>query len=708
MLDEILNFWNIWSVASVAMFVLGILYAVWVNRLPYKKKRLVTPYRALYAGIFLAALVFILPLHFLSNNLDLISNITYTLFLSIPQAFRVFLMGGSVKDLTGALASIGGVPDFAQWVYTVFGSFLYFFAPLLTFGLVLSFFKNLSSYGRYVFSLRRNVHMFSDLNEKTLALAKSIAEPEKGKWFKKNLIVFTDIIDQKNEDHLALMEDAMELGAVLFRKDLSSIKLTRKNHSVYLLSENEPEKIRHARDIIADYKSRSAEKMGLYIFSEKIESKCFLESYTDAEKAEISMRVERVNDVRFLIYHYLNNHGIELFKAAKPVGDKREISVAVIGLGKYGLEIAKALLWYCQLPGYKINLNLFDRGAQAKTQFEGHFPSLVLDRDVEKEGDMQYRIRVFEGAEVGTSKFREKLEAVANELTHVFVCLGSDSNNISGSIAVKRILAQSNASPDITTIIYDTDTRNQINYPWADEGKPKKSSVAKYQIHAIGSFYSVGTVIDSQLSDVDGKMLNDSWMMTMDTWGVETEDIKLNRKNFYMNDYNFYSSVSRALHLHLRGDIVNGKADIKTVFPRLWAENNSAREYWYNFVISNTTDPRGAFVLKNALNTLLLSLPEDAQQLFKQSQEDMNAKQIIKKYADEQFALKINGGNDYQLSLEEIITLIRAAAEIEHIRWNAYMRSEGFVLGAKCVEHRIHNNLVTVDELSLFDCVKDV
>ena len=78
----------------------------------------------------------------------------------------------------------------AVWSDLYFGAAIvvYLASPLLTFSVVLSFFKNLSAMWRYAFRRCTELYVFSELNEDSLYLAGSIkaAHP-------KGLIVFTDV-----------------------------------------------------------------------------------------------------------------------------------------------------------------------------------------------------------------------------------------------------------------------------------------------------------------------------------------------------------------------------------------------------------------------------------------------------------------------------------------------------------------------------------
>ncbi len=578
------NFWNIWSTASIGVVTLFlVLGGVWFVIHP-KKLNWITPYHIWIAGIIISAAFMLGPIYY--------SNGEGMVLISLQHAIRLFAMDGGISDV---LDMIKCRPLFTRVVYTVIGTLLYFFAAIFTFGFILSFFKNVIAYFRYGHSCKTHIHIFSELNERSLALANSIVSKSKAKNKKDQpqnrqkegeekketpLIIFADIIDKSEEKHLDLVDGAEEIGAVFFRKDLASIKLGRKKkkHSIYLINNDESEKLRHAEKMINKFKGR--ENVHLYIFSDSVESKCFLESYDKEERNGIKMKVERINDIRFLIYHDLNQNGIRLFEnALTGKNGQREISAVVIGLGRYGMEMVKALMWYCQLPGYKINITVFDEDRKAKQRFCAQCPGIRVGTDVGDDNeDMKYRINI-RNVKAGTVAFQNMLSEVTPQPTFVFVCLGSDSENLSVCIDIRRILQRKGIAPDIETVIYNSALKNRIGYEFANSAKPNGSDAEKaedraaakqsemklnYKIHCIGDledFYSVGTVIESNTSN-DGLCVHERW-------GSD-------KNGYYMNDYNAYSSMANALHRNLRKSIFS--SENLTAFPFL-EEGQTNGEY---------------------------------------------------------------------------------------------------------------------------------
>ena len=79
-----------------------------------------------------------------------------------------------------------------------------------------------------------------------------------------------------------------------------------------MISEDEPEKIRHAESIMERYDDK---KVSLWIFSDDVRTELMVIK-NNAKNIEVT----RVNDIQALIYHNLKKHGIRLFQNARDVG----------------------------------------------------------------------------------------------------------------------------------------------------------------------------------------------------------------------------------------------------------------------------------------------------------------------------------------------------------------------------------------------------
>ena len=161
---------------------------------------------------------------------------------AVHHTLRMFELDGELDPIHEFAMSRPAV-----WSDLYFGAAIvvYLVSPLLTFGVVLSFFKNLSALWRYAFRRCTELYVFSELNEDSLYLAGSIkaAHP-------KGLVVFTDVYENESEEFGEQMAAAHRLGAACFKADIALLRLRRSDRSrpvyFFLLGRDKAENIHQA------------------------------------------------------------------------------------------------------------------------------------------------------------------------------------------------------------------------------------------------------------------------------------------------------------------------------------------------------------------------------------------------------------------------------------------------------------------------------
>ena len=167
---------EVWLGVSFGIFCCMLIGAFILSKLAYKRGRILTPNKVLTVGTFLSSSVLLLPLYLeqLFANKGFLEYAKSTMLSSL-HALRLFAFDGGYAD-TFEADVVRNLAEPIATLYSLFGACLYIFAPMITLKFVLSFFKNANSYRKYIFSSGKEAHVFSELNEKSLALAKSIDE----------------------------------------------------------------------------------------------------------------------------------------------------------------------------------------------------------------------------------------------------------------------------------------------------------------------------------------------------------------------------------------------------------------------------------------------------------------------------------------------------------------------------------------------------
>ena len=172
-----------WSVALIVAFiclVASFVAAFIKGKSKYKSGSLLEPSKIIFIGVVVSAFVLFLPIY---NNTfkETDCGIVETILISIHNMIRLFIVDGEFEVVTSNLTDVSPL---IFKCYTLLFSVLFVMAPILTFGFVLSFFKNISAYKLYVSNYNVDAFIFSELNEKSLALAESLYNNDKKdkKW----------------------------------------------------------------------------------------------------------------------------------------------------------------------------------------------------------------------------------------------------------------------------------------------------------------------------------------------------------------------------------------------------------------------------------------------------------------------------------------------------------------------------------------------
>lgn len=711
-----------------------------------KRKRILTPGRVFFVGVFLAAFAYFMPVY-------LEKGITgWTAFwASIQHSFRIFGLEGDFREFIFEQEYPGSVNS---QFYVSYGAFLYAIAPMLTFGFILTFFKNFFAHLKYKASFLLHTHVFSELNEKSLALAKSILQNNKPflGFIPRVLIVFTDIIDKKEELHLDLVEEAQGIGAILFRKDLESVHFkiswSCRKVNFYLISEDESEKIRHAESIMENYDN---EDVSLWIFSDDVRTEVMV------AKTEVNnISVTRVNDIQSLIYHNLDINGINLFERCRETRGEKVISAVIVGLGRYGQEMLKALTWYCQLGDYKLKINVFDADEKTKEKFTQMCPEL-LDGKYNKnpkpiDGEPYYEIDIHNGVDVSVPEFEDELKKIT-DATYIFVCLGEDETNLSVASKIRSMCERidyegDGRKPVVETVIYDSNICKKLGITWDGVEKADQKNQAEpnrnkkryeYDILMTGdleSFYSEETVLNSDLVKAGFKVhtfwsveparisfaeeymeaewsefvkaegLEVSWKEHYSAWQKENEKRKKAKEellefSYAINKFPFMKPEEIKSEEEFKN--TNKEDKLKELKDTIAQRTHKWEKQVYSKFNSLINTPEYAAEWKQIESSKIAEAKKGFR--FEYDYRSSIAKAIHKRLRKKiGFKPEITNKPWEDMTWDDKVAIGR----IEHVRWNAYMRTEGYRYAPKRNDlARVHHNLVPVADLSNDDLRKD-
>lgn len=516
--------WYICFYLSLLVLIGSAVWSLILSRRKYKRGRVINAPRALLIGVVLASLLLFFPIYhneFSESNF----KITEILLYAIYNTVRLFTINSDFSFVTDNIVFLD---SWLKTGYKVLSLVLYVAAPIMTFGFVLSFFKNLSAYKKYILRFHSDVYIFSTLNERSLSLAQSLIANNK-----KRTIVFAGINKNDGKNNEELIERAYAIGAICFKKEITSINFSRfhskqKEFRFFVCSDNDSDNIEQTLLLISDYKDRK--NTYLYIFSDSVESELIINNIDSG-----CIKFRRIDEIRSLICRTLYDRGYEIFKNAYETDEgSKKITAVIIGIGRYGTEMLKSLSWFCQMDGYTAEINAFDKAENAEKVFESLCPELMDKRyngNFSVEGDAKYKIQFHSGADVNSSDFDNSILSL-NNITYVFVSLGDDELNISVSVKLRSMFERVGIHPQIQTVVYSSQKKKSL------EGI-RNSQKQLYDIEFIGDMetsFSESVILSS---DIESAAL-----ARHKKWGE--------KDTFWKYEYNYRSSVASVIHKKMK------------------------------------------------------------------------------------------------------------------------------------------------------------
>ena len=512
---------------GIACFVLLATAAFFIFLLvgKYRHARVVTPLYTLFIGCFVSVFVLMLPLIDLSGMSGAMGTGlrgSVRVILALHNTLQVFTIDVGAKEILETIqAALPGCS-----AYFIIMSVLMLVCPLLTLSFILSLVKNVTAYLRLFFAFRRDWYVFSELNEKSIVLAQDIKRNHK-----KAAVVFTDVFGREEEVSYELIEKAKECGAICFKRDIVTINFRphskKAQMNLFAIGEDETENLDQALSLLESYRER--DNVRLYVFSTRIDGELLL---TKVDKGKVKVR--RVNEVRSLVNRLLYQNGAGLFRNARPMPDgTKKISAVIVGLGQHGTQMLKALSWYCQMDGYRVEIDAFDLDKRAEDRFCAQAPELMSPayNGVSVPGEAAYTIRIHSGVDVTTKTFADALSGIT-DATYAFISLGSDEANIRTAVEMRMLFERMKIKPVIHTVVRNSESKRAL------------TGVTNYR----GQPYDVGFIGDTSDSYSEGVILNSE---------VETDALRRHLKwgeedEFWQYEYNFNSSVASSIHAKAR------------------------------------------------------------------------------------------------------------------------------------------------------------
>lgn len=499
-----------------------------------KHRPSITPFHVFLIGFFVAAVIVFFPIELnISASSGFAAGIK-SLLLSVLDTMQIFFLNGSFDKAETATAGFGGIGT----AYTVIASVLHVVAPVLTFGFILSFFRESIAMLKYKLHPFSDVYILSELNEGSIELARDILS-ERGKC--RRQVVFTDVFEKDDEAIFELVAEAKRLGAICLKKDITELGLKRAriNRKLFFIGNNEDENIRQALTMIN--RCRETPRYNNYntqffVFASTAESEALLDAADNG-----AMKVRRINERHNLVLHTLYEHSV--FDTAIEKKGVKHINAVIVGLGTYGTELLKILCWLCQMPGYELTVHVFDK-TNGEDKIKTIAPELWAKNKKRVNGEPYYNIDFRNNVDISSSAFADNISAL-DDVTTAFVTLGTDEQNIETAMRLRTLFARKNITavkpfPPIYTVVYSALKNKTVSRNGGLMGIDESGE--GYDIEFIGNIstrYSMHVIEQAELEKAG--------MECHMRWAAETNRLE---KIAQYEKYEYYrkSSIAESVH----------------------------------------------------------------------------------------------------------------------------------------------------------------
>ena len=543
--------WEATFIAVLVFFLAGLATAYFIHR-KSTRNAILRPLPVVLITVFLSLVALFFPAYsayFAYSPSETLESI----LLSVQTTLSVFRTNNELDAFLVPLQS------FDTWVskpYIIFVSILCIFAPILVLSFALSFVKELAAYCSYYLGYRKDVYIFSRLNEKSLGLMFSIKKHYSDKGERPPLIVFSDVFVENNSPSYKLYGAARGNKCICFKKDILSVRFDvhskKAEMKFVIIGDDVSENNSQALKILEkprrnsgnwpgpNYSNRGKGKTWLYLINASKGTQLLM----DGKGGDIVVR--RIDRISQFTHHFLwkdlwdedTNQNILLERSEERDGIK-EISVVIIGLGKAGAAMLKALTWFCQITGYYLRIDAFDSSDTAEEKLFAQCPDLLSDKNNHNiaDGEARYSINIHSGIDTESKAFFEEIKKL-QKATLVFVSLGDDDSNIEAAADARVYFERVGSRPLIYSVVHDPERISMLQDFSSCSGD-------SYDIGLIGSYkdiFSYDTIFNPELENTALKY-HLKWFELASKEKIEEEGNKFWRYEYYRN-----SSIAQVIH----------------------------------------------------------------------------------------------------------------------------------------------------------------
>ncbi len=512
------------------------------------------------------------------------------IFNSVAHTLQTFSMDEDytayIKNGKEMLAFIFPETEWYQTAYSLYASTLNVVAPIAGGAILLeilaSIFPKLMLYISYLAFWKEKIY-FSELNEFSLSIAKSIRSDKK--WFPlRATVIFSDAyVDDENENSSELYVEAKALGAICVKDDVAHVaKSIFGKKKFYIISESETDNVKALTNLCNEYNFRYLKGGEIYLISQS-DLYSLMDKQVIKKLEHLHQKQSRVvKSLEKLIYKtadawYPNIMPIQIYrnlvcnllvkvplyeplvgKSADCQG-KKELNVTILGNGMIGTEMFLAVYWFGQMLDCTLNVNVVSKVTEEqfwkKVDYvnpeikETVTPGHKILRYSNKATSDPYCNVKFIQSDVQAGEFWKMNTPETQSLLdtdYFMVALGSDETNI--SIAEKLRLCMGEHHIDghandkcvISYVVYDSDLCEMLNLTKCFCST--RSNEPDIYMHAFGAL--------DEVYSTENLLMTDHALRASEV-GYVYKSVQQHHDHARQNNgsYNYWADIARAMHL---------------------------------------------------------------------------------------------------------------------------------------------------------------
>ena len=384
---------------------------------------------------------------------------------------------------------------------------------------------------------------------------------EKKKKENKIIIIFTDVYKENEKSASEMLEEAYAIGANCLKTDILSINkyigLKHKLCEFFIIGKDEKENINHTLGLMKMYYQQS--NMRIYLFSECKIEKLIINAMIDSK---MKVKVRCIHLKQNIVYNHLYNNN--LFEYAIENGGEKVLSLGIMGDSTYVKEMTKAMLWYGQVPGYKLQLHIIDENGILEEELKYECPELMERNGIVEIGEAQYDIQ-FHVCRFKTERFDKELQNIKC-LSGLYLMYEDEKKNIEIGIKADRVLKKNDKANRTRIICLACDNIKkdilQRKSAYEEEFCLKDHKGHKYNLDFMYQKWDYNYIFNNELEKaakeehlkwVKSPKLNPA-IKEMDEKEIQ-DKIESGTEDFYNYDYFYRSSVARVIRLKVRREL---------------------------------------------------------------------------------------------------------------------------------------------------------